>query len=70
MFGHAEIGERPRGDDAIPRRSDEYIILRDEGLIERARTYDEAIKKGKGIKRGHPEAKVEIQYSGVTVELK
>jgi hypothetical protein len=33
-------------------------------------TYDEATRKGKVVKLRHPEAKVEIQYSGVTVELK
>jgi hypothetical protein len=69
MFGHAEIGKRPPG-DVIPGRSEEYIILQDERLIEKAQTYDEATTKGKVVKRRHPEAKVEIQYSGVTVELK
>jgi hypothetical protein len=69
MFGHAEIGKRPPG-DVIPERSEECIILQDERLIEKAQTYDEATTKGKVLKRRHPEAKVEIQYSGVTVELK
>jgi hypothetical protein len=36
----------------------------------KAQTYDEATRKGKVVKRRHPEAKVEIQYSGVIVELK
>jgi hypothetical protein len=69
MFGHAERLE-VSGDEVIPGRIEEYIILRDERLIEKAQTYDEATRKGKVLKRRHPEAKVEIQYSGVTVELK
>jgi hypothetical protein len=70
MFEHAEIGKTPRGDDEILGRSEEYIILQDERLIEKAQTYDEATRKSKIVKHRHPEAKVEIQYSGVTVELK
>jgi hypothetical protein len=34
------------------------------------RPYDEATRKGKVVKRRHREAKVEIQYGSVTVELK
>jgi hypothetical protein len=59
----ASIGE------VIPG-SEGYIIWQDERLIETAQTYDEATRKGKVVKRRHPKAKVEIQYSGVTVELK
>jgi len=70
MFEHTEIDKTPRGDDEILERSDEYVILQDERVIEKAGTYDEATRKGKVVKRCHPEAKVEIQYSGVTVELK
>ena len=69
MFGHAERLEASDG-EVIPGRSGEYIILQDRRLIEKARTYDEATRKGKVVKRRHPKAKVEIQYSGVTVELK
>ena len=69
MFGHAERLVAPGG-EVIPGRSEGYIILRDERLIEKAQTYDEATRKGKVAKRRHPDAKVEIQYSGVTVELK
>jgi len=69
MLGHAERLE-VSGDEVILGRSEEYIILRDERLIEKAQTYDEATRKGKVAKCRHPEAKVEIQYSGVTVELK
>jgi len=69
MFGHAERLEAS-GDQVILGRSEEYIILQDERLTEKAQTYDEATRKGKVVKRRHPEAKVEIQYSGVTVELK
>jgi hypothetical protein len=69
MFGHAE---RPvaSGGQVIPRWSEGYMIWRDERLIEKAQTYDEATRKGKVVKRRYPDAKVEIQYSGVTVELK
>ena len=69
MFGNAERLEAS-GEGVIPGRSEEYIILQDERLIEKAQTYDEATRKGKVVKRRHPEAKVEIQYSSVTVELK
>ena len=69
MFGHAERLQTPGG-EMIPGRSEEYIIWQDERLLEKARTYDEATRKGKTVKLRHPEAKVEIQYSGVTVELK
>jgi hypothetical protein len=69
MFGYAERLQTPRG-EMIPGRSEEYIIWQDERLLEKARNYDEAIRKGKVVKLHHPEAKVEIQYSGVTVELK
>ncbi len=54
----------------IPGRSEEYTIWQDERPLEKAQTYDEATRKGKVVKRRHPEAKVEIQYSSVTVELK
>jgi hypothetical protein len=53
-----------------PGRCEEYIIWQDERPLEKARTYDEATRKGKVVKFRHPEAKVEIQYSGVTVELR
>jgi hypothetical protein len=64
MFGRSERLE------LLPGRSEEYIILQDERLIEKAQNYDEATWKGKVVKRHHPEAKVEIQFSGVVVELK
>ena len=67
MFGRAERLEASEG---IPGRSEEYVILQDERLIEKAQTYDEATRKGKVAKCRHPEAKVEIQYSGVIVELR
>jgi hypothetical protein len=68
MFGHAERLQIPPG-EIIPG-SEEYFIWQDQRLLEKARTYDEATRKGKVIKLRHPETKVEIQYSGVTVELK
>ena len=69
MLGHAERLEA-WGGEVIPGRGEEYIILQDRRLIEKARTYDDATRKGKVVKRRHPKAKVEIQYCGVTVELK
>jgi hypothetical protein len=69
MFGHAERLQAPPG-EMPPERCEEYIIWQDERPLEKARTYDEATRKGKVVKFRHPEAKVEIQYSGVTVELK
>jgi hypothetical protein len=68
MFGRAERLEASIG-EAIPG-SEGYIIWQDERLIETAQTFDEATRKGKVAKCRHPEAKVEIQYSGVIVELK
>ncbi len=50
MFGHAETLEASGG-EMIPGRSGEYIILQDRRLIEKARTYDEATRKGKVVKR-------------------
>jgi hypothetical protein len=50
MFGHAERLEASGG-EVIPGRSGEYIILQDRRLIEKARTYDEATRKGKVVKR-------------------
>jgi hypothetical protein len=64
MFGRAERLE------LLPGRSEEYFILQDERLIEKAQNYDEATRAGKVVKRRHPGAKVEIQFSGVVVELK
>ena len=69
MLGHAERLEA-WGGEVIPGRGEEYIILQDRRLIEKARTYDDATRKGKVVKRRHPEAKVEIQYGGITAELK
>jgi hypothetical protein len=69
MAGHAERLEASGG-GVIPGGSEGYSIWRDERVIEKAKTYDEATRKGKVVKRRHPEAKVEIQYSSVTVELK
>jgi hypothetical protein len=69
MFGHAERLQAARG-EMTSGRNEEYIIWQDQRLLEKAQTYDEATRKGKVVKLRHPEAKVEIQYSGVTVELK
>ena len=69
MFEHAERIQTPRG-EMIPGQSEEYFIWQDRRLLEKAQTYDEATRKGRGAKLRHPETKIEIQYSGVMVELK
>jgi hypothetical protein len=35
-----------------------YFIIRDAHLIDKAKTYDEAIKKGKRLKRSVPQSKL------------
>jgi len=67
MFEHAE---KVLSGEVISGWSERYIIWQDQRLIEKAQTYDEATRKGKVVKRRHREAKVEIQYGSVTVELK
>jgi hypothetical protein len=68
MFGRAERLEASIG-EVVPG-NERYIVWQEERLIETAQTYDEAARKGKVLKGRHPKAKVEIQYCGVTVELK
>ena len=69
MFGHTQSLQSAPG-EMIPGQSEEYFIWQDRRLLEKAQTYDEATRKGKGAKLRHPETKIEIQYSGVMVELK
>ena len=69
MFGHVRRTEAPVA-EALPAQNDGYVIWQDERRCETAQTYDEAARKGKAAKRRYPKAKVEIQYSGVMVELK
>jgi hypothetical protein len=40
-----------------------------ERRLGKAQTHDETTRRGRGAKLRHPEARVEIQYGGVTVEL-
>ena len=47
----------------------DYLISQDKRRVDKALTYDEAITKAKAVKRRHPESRVEIQYSGITVEI-
>ena len=49
--------------------NDGYFIIQDAHLVEKATTYDEAIEKGKAIKRGTPQSKVEILFDGITVTV-
>jgi hypothetical protein len=53
------------------RRSvnDGYFIIQDAHLVEKATSYDEAIEKGKAIKRGTPQSKVEIIFDGIAAEI-
>jgi len=46
-----------------------YLISQDKQPVDKAQTYDEAISKAKVVKRRHPESRVEIEYSGITVEM-
>jgi hypothetical protein len=48
---------------------DGYFILQNERLIDKAKTYDEAMKKGKAIKHSSPQSKVEIIYDGIGMEI-
>ena len=47
----------------------EYYIIQNAHLIEKATTYDEAIKKGKALKRSAPQSKVEIIFDGIAAEI-
>jgi hypothetical protein len=47
----------------------EYYIIQNAHLIEKATTYDEAIKKGKALKRNAPQSKVEIIFDGIAAEI-
>jgi hypothetical protein len=53
------------------RRSinDGYFIIQDAHLVEKAMTYDDAMKKGKALKRGTPQSKVEIIFDGIAAEI-
>jgi hypothetical protein len=47
----------------------DYLISQDKRPVDKAQTYDEATTRAKAVKRRHPESRVEIQYSGITVEI-
>jgi hypothetical protein len=49
--------------------NDGYFIIQDAHLVEKATSYDEAIEKGKAIKRGTPQSKVEIIFDGIAAEI-
>ena len=55
--------ERPSIDDG-------YLIFHKAQIVERAKTYEEAMTKGKALKRGDPQSRVEIQYDGIAIELR
>lgn len=48
---------------------DGYFIVQNAQLIDKATTYDEAIKKGKAVKRSAPQSKVEISFDGIAAEI-
>ena len=56
-------------DNEQPTINDGYFIIQDAHLIDKATIYDEAIKKGKAIKRGAPQSKVEIIFDGIAAEI-
>ena len=39
-------------------------------LTDKAPTYDEAMKRGKAVKRGAPQSKVEIIFDGIAAEIR
>ena len=47
----------------------DYLISQDKRPVDKAQTYDEATTRAKAVKRRHPKSQVEIQYSGITVEI-
>ena len=52
-----------------PTINDGYFIVQNANLIDKATTYDDAIKKGKSIKRSAPQSKVEIIFDGIAAEI-
>jgi hypothetical protein len=48
---------------------DGYFIVQNERLIDKAKTYDEAMKKGKAVKHSTPQSKVEIVFDGIGMEI-
>jgi hypothetical protein len=67
---HAQHGTKEASIGEVIPGSDGYTSFGKTSASSRQQTYDEATRKGEVVKRRHPKAKVEIQYSGVTVELK
>jgi hypothetical protein len=48
---------------------DGYFVIQDAHLIDKATTYDEAIKKGKALKHNAPQPKVEVIFDGIVAEM-
>jgi hypothetical protein len=48
---------------------DGYFIIQNAHLIDKATTYEEAIKKGKALKRSAPQSKVEVIFDGIAAEI-
>ena len=48
---------------------DGYFIVQNERLLDKAKTYDEAMKKGKAVKHSTPQSKVEIVFDGIGMEI-
>jgi hypothetical protein len=57
------------GGEVTTSQKGDYLISQDKRPVDEAQTYEEATTKAKAIKRLHPESRVEIQYSGITVEI-
>lgn len=53
-----------------PSIDDGYFILYKARIVDKAKTYEEAMTKGKALKRSDPQSRVEIQYDGIAMELK
>jgi hypothetical protein len=52
-----------------PSIDDGYFVIQDAHLIDKATTYDEAIRKGKALKRTAPQSKVEVIFDGIAAEM-
>lgn len=46
-----------------------YFISQKGKIVDNAKTYEDAMSKGKALKRGNPQLRVDIQYDGIAIEL-
>jgi hypothetical protein len=53
-----------------PSIDDGYLILHRTEVVDKAKSYEEAMTKGKALKRSDPGSRVEIRYDGIAIELR